>query len=147
MGIEEPYFLLEEEGYLFSDPPGIDDFIEQFNRSIKLIKQSSENTLFDRGPWDFLAYILAVSKGFDIDPFIEPMKQSLKYVDSIIFMPLEYPDRIYLPTDENKKLRSRVDEVLHEILLDNSLGVDGYRVIEAKGKIEERVNGVLSEIF
>lgn len=54
--LAEPYRLLEEEGYVFSDPPSLEDFEEQFAYSIELIRQSGPNTLFDRSPFDFLVY-------------------------------------------------------------------------------------------
>ena len=58
--MDEPYFLLEQEGYNFSDPPVVEDFEEQFWYCLDLIEESGPKTLFDRSPLDFLAYAMAI---------------------------------------------------------------------------------------
>ena len=50
---DEPYWILTELGRHFSDPPTIDEFEDQLDYSIQLIKSSSHNALFDRSPIDF----------------------------------------------------------------------------------------------
>ena len=59
---EEPYFLLEEEGHDFSDPPSVEDFETQMEYSVDLIISSPQDSLFDRCPIDFFAYALAISE-------------------------------------------------------------------------------------
>lgn len=51
----EPYLELEETGYLFSEIPTLDDYIEQFNYSVKQIENSENDVIFDRCPLDILA--------------------------------------------------------------------------------------------
>ena len=73
IAIDESYFILEEEGHLFSHPPSVEDYDEQCKRSVRLILESGEKTLFDRCPLDFLAYALAVGKDqIDLD-FLKPL--------------------------------------------------------------------------
>ena len=62
--VEEPYLLLEEEGYAFAHPPVVEDYWVQFGRSVQLLRSPSERAVFDRTPLDFLAYLLAL--GADI---------------------------------------------------------------------------------
>lgn len=50
--IIEPYLQLEEEGYLFSEVPTLDDYIEQFNFSVEQLQNSVDNVIFDRCPLD-----------------------------------------------------------------------------------------------
>ena len=53
--IDEPYLLLEEEGYEFASPPSLEDFMEQLRRSMELIEEEdARNVLFDCRPLDFL---------------------------------------------------------------------------------------------
>jgi len=66
--INEPYLQLEEEGYLFSEIPTLEDYIEQFNFSVEQLQNSDDNLIFDRCPLDLLAYIYAVEKR-KIPPF------------------------------------------------------------------------------
>src|SRR5262249_31349479 len=58
--VDEPYHLLEEEGYEFSDPPTLEDWVEQLRRSIEELEgDPSPDLLLDRCPLDLLAYLKA----------------------------------------------------------------------------------------
>jgi deoxyadenosine/deoxycytidine kinase len=48
--VDEPYLLLEEEGYEFASPPCLEDFLEQLRRSLELLEdaEGARNALFDR---------------------------------------------------------------------------------------------------
>ncbi len=137
--IPEPYHLLEEEGYEFSDPPSLEDFEKQFVYSMQCIRKSTCNTLFDRSPFDPLAYAPALIK----EPRLREMQEALDLLDLIVFVPIENPDRIAVPRSENKNLRKRVDERLYEFLLNDSLGVlENLKVLEVVGSLEERVQRI-----
>ena len=140
--VEEPYFLLEQGGYEFSDPPSIEDFEAQFMCSIKVIEESQENTFFDRCPLDCLAYALAIDEtSIDIEEWIEKMEDSIQLLDLIVFIPIE--TRIPVPQSENLKLRTRVDEKLQDMVLNDSLGIlENIEVLEVIGSIEKRVRMV-----
>ena len=147
--VNEPYFLLEEEGYEFSHPPSVEDFEQQLKRSIQEIKESRSNTIFDRCPLDFLAYALVMIKKssfedyLDREGWVEMMEEALECLDLIVFIPIE--DRIPVPASEDLKLRMKVDEKLQEILLEDSLGLlDKIEVMEVMGSLEERVKTVKS---
>lgn len=53
----EAYYELEESGYVFSERPDVDDFIKQFEFSIKQITKSGDNTIFDRCAIDIFGKI------------------------------------------------------------------------------------------
>lgn len=101
-GIDEPYFLLEQEGYEFSIPPLLEDYEAQFKRSIQLILESRSHTIFDRCPLDFGLCICGWGKRVDLKSWIEDMEEAIRLLDLIIFLPIEYRDRIAIPPSEDK---------------------------------------------
>jgi predicted ATPase len=148
VSVDEPYFLLEEDGYEFSNPPTLEDFEAQLKCSIRIIKESRDNTFFDRCPLDCLAYALAAaetSEVIDIEGWIQRMEDAIQQLDLIVFVPIE--KRIPVPESEDLELRMSVDEKLHEILLDDSLGIlENVEVIEASGSLENRVRMVRARL-
>lgn len=65
--VDEPYFVLEEEGREFEFPPSADDYRAQLRRSLRLLTTPSSGVVFDRTPLDFLAYLSACG----VDPEAE----------------------------------------------------------------------------
>src|SRR5262245_22791591 len=132
--IEEPYRLLEDDGYELSDPPTPDDFERQLRRSIATIDESGRNTLFDRCPMDFVAYLQAIEADFDVD---EEVRASMEALDLIVLVPIESPDRIAVAAHEDRRLRRRVDDLLRTLL-------DGTDLVEVEGTVDERVAQVMT---
>src|ERR1700753_4416737 len=62
---EEPYYLLEEEGYEFGVPPSAEDYRVMLTRSVLSLSSTPvrRGGIFDRTPLDYLAYLVAA--GFD----------------------------------------------------------------------------------
>jgi len=146
-GVDEPYFLLEQEGYEFSHPPLLEDFEKQLKRSISAINESQKDTIFDRCPLDCLAYMLALSKNFDEKLWAEQVEVAIERLDLIIFLPIEYCDRIIVPPSQNLKLRAKVDEKLAELILDDSLGIlENTDVLEVTGGLEDRVKTIKEKL-
>ena len=58
--VDEPYFLLEEEGYEFGFPPSLDDYRAQLRCSLRVLRSAAPRVVFDRTPLDFLAYLAAL---------------------------------------------------------------------------------------
>lgn len=148
---EEPYRLMEDEDYEFSEPPSLEDYEMQLKYSIELIEKSSKNAVFDRCPLDLLAYSLVQAENegenFDQDSFLNEIEASLESIDLLIFLGVEEPDRIPLPRSEDKELRAQVDEKLKEIILENSLGiVRKIQVLHLKGPLLDRMRQVKEHI-
>jgi predicted ATPase len=145
--VDEPYWLLEEDGYEQSDPPSIEDFEAQMERAILEIEQSDANVLFDRCPADVLAYMLTHDDAgsIDADEWIERAREALDALDLVVLVPIEEPDRVALPRHENRALRTAVDETLRELLLDDALRV-APEVIVVEGSVDARVERVLARI-
>jgi len=144
--VEEPYVLLEEQGYEFSNPPSIEGFEQQLEFSVRSIMESRKNTLFDRCPLDCLAYALALGE-VDVDSWIQKMDSAIQLLDLIVFLPIEDRDRIPIPVSEDLKLRKKVDENLQDILLNDSLGIlKDVEIIEVMGSVEKRVKMVKGKL-
>lgn len=145
VGVEEAYFFLDDEGYLFSDPPVLEDYEHLTKRSMELMQEEGENIIFDRTPLDYLAYAMAVGKRRgDLEYWVEGWEMP---VDLVIFLSIEGRDRIPVPPSEDLRLRRRVDEELQELLLYDSMGVlETTQVLEVGGSLEKRVEMVLAQI-
>src|SRR6185437_9777893 len=59
---DEPYYLLEEEGYEFGFPPSPEDYRALLACSLRSLTAppSLPGVVFDRTPLDYLAYLAAV---------------------------------------------------------------------------------------
>jgi predicted ATPase len=145
--IEEPYYLLSEEGYEFSELPSIEDFELMLERSIENLDDSTQNVIFDRCPADILGYLLSHVdvKAFDLEEWIPRVQSAIRKLDLIVFLPIEKPDRIVLPLSQDAKYRQRVDEKLQEIILENSFDFE-VDVLEVTGNLQARVGQVLAHI-
>jgi len=145
--VDEPYRLLEEEGFEFSDPPALEDWVEQLRRSLEELEDDSPNLLLDRSPVDLLAYALTHEDhdALDLDEWLPRVRESLKTLDLVVFVPLEHPDRIPVDPGEGPELRALVDHELAELLLEDSLGLE-LEVVTVEGSRKERVAQVLRRI-
>ena len=143
--IDEPYYLLAEEGHEFSEMPSLEDFELQLERSIDCIAGSEADTIFDRCPLDILAYLVThrESGKFDVEDWLPRVRSAMERIDLVVFVPVEDPDRIVVPESEDGGLRERVDEELREILLEDRWEV-GVEVLEVTGTPRERVRQVLA---
>ncbi|MDY7093213.1 MAG: AAA family ATPase [Acidobacteriota bacterium] len=146
--VEEPYHLLAEEGYVFSQPPSLEDFEAQLERSLEELEREEEKVLFDRCPLDFLAY-LAVHEDanhFSLDRWLPQVRDAIENLDLVVLVPIEVPDRIALVSaDDDGPDREAVDGELREMLLDDSFELE-TEVLEVTGTVEERARAVLGAI-
>lgn len=145
--VDEPYQQLLDEGHVFADLPGHDDFELQLERSIRSVSESEGNTFFDRCPYDIIAYLHALdgSPGFDQNKWLHRVKAAIEDIDLVIFVPIEEPDRMPVPAEEYSDLRRRVDGVLREIVLEDRYNFD-VPAIEVSGSPGDRVRQVLEAL-
>lgn len=145
--VDEPYHLLVEEGHEFAELPSIDDFELQMERAIELVDAAGPDTILDRSPADFLAYLQAHPHSGAFDPllWLPRVRSAVARLEMIVFVPIEARDRIALPRSEDARFRRRVDAAMREILLDDpwDLGVD---VLEVSGSSRERARQVLAHL-
>lgn len=145
--VEEPHIGLLESGYLFEDPPVVEDFEVQLERSLTSVAEGGENLMFDRVPADFLAYIAVLRRnGADtMSSYWNDVAHAMREFDLVVYVPVERPDRIELPQSEYPRLRKRVDEVLRRLLVEDELGV-ADRVVEVHGALADRRRQVAKDI-
>jgi predicted ATPase len=145
--VDEPYHLLEEEGYELGDPPSIEDFEAQLERSIAALRDGQRDVLFDRCPADIVAYLTTHEDGaaFERDAWIDRVQRAMETLDLIVFVPIEARDRIALPAHEDRGWRAAVDEALEELLVDNGLELD-VEVLRVEGGVAARVALVMARI-
>ena len=145
--LDVPYNLLEEEGYEHEAEPSLEDFIAQLERSLQAFEESGPDTLFDRSPADVLAYLIAHedAESFDLDEWIERVRDAMQALDQVVFIPIEQPDRIAVPAHEDRRLRARVDKTLERLLLDDKYDF-GLDPLVVEGDLQKRVDQVLKRI-
>ena len=145
--VDEPYHLLEEEGHEFAEMPSLEDFELQLERSIQCIDDSEENQLFDRCPADMLAYLTAHRDSDGINPgaWLPRLESAMRRLDLIVFVPIEYPDRVIVSDPEDRELRRRVDEELRDIVVEDRWDL-GLETIEVTGTLRERAHQVLAYV-
>ncbi len=139
--VPEPYHVLADEGHAFADMPSLEDFERQLECSIQGLLESGADVIFDRCPLDILGYLLAHrdSQLFQAVDWLAGIQESVARLDRIVFVPVEEPDRIVVPVAE-ARLRSEVDAVLRELILDDSYGL-GFDVTLVSGSVSERLRG------
>ncbi|HEY4202104.1 MAG TPA: AAA family ATPase [Devosiaceae bacterium] len=144
--VAEPYWLLEQQGVVFANGASVPDLEKQLAESCKLIAgHRGPEVIFDRCPFDFLAYleVVSASEGFEWLPGGRELAQigkALARLDAVIFIPLTSPDEIPVEI-EFPRLRSRVDHRLKTMLREDDLGLlhDGPRIVAITGSRAQRV--------
>jgi hypothetical protein len=148
VAVDEPYYLLEEEGHEFAEMPSVEDFELQLERSIiEHMAEVEENHLFDRCPADILAYLMTHRDAdeFDVGRWLPRARSAMQQLDLVIFVPVENPDRIIVSEPDRGKLRRRVDEELRAILFEDPWDFD-VEAVEVTGTVRERARQALAQI-
>lgn len=145
--VEEPYYLLEEDGHEPSHPPSLEDFEAQLDRSLAELGERRNDVVFDRCPLDFLAYLTTHedAESFDLDDWLPRVREAVQTLDLVVFVPIEDPDRIADADDDDDDSRTPVDEALRDILLNDSLSLD-LNTLTVEGSTKSRLRGVLERI-
>jgi len=145
--VDEPYYLLEEEGYETAERPSVEDFEAQLARSLVSLEEGGTKVLFDRCPADILAYLQTHQDGagFDADEWLERVVPAMRTLDLIVFVPVEDPDRIPVPAHEDRELRLAVHEAIEDTLLEDRYGFE-VEVLRVQGDVQSRAQQVLRRI-
>jgi predicted ATPase len=141
--VDEPYWLLAEEGHELSDPPTADDYVAQLERSLALLADAGPDTLLDRCPADFIAYLRAIGADDEADEWLDRAREATDTLDLVVLVLIETPDRVAVSTSEDRGLRRHVDEALQLLLLEDGLGAD-VAVLDVHGSVEARAQQVLA---
>jgi predicted ATPase len=144
--VEEAYWQLDAEGHLFADPPSLEDFEAQLERSLRCVGEEQGNVIFDRSPADYLAYMLThrEAERAATAEWLPQVREALVSLDLVVFVPVERPDRIAVPREE-ARLRRRVDQLLREALTQDGCALGG-ELLRVSGAAEERVKQVIARL-
>jgi len=141
--VAEPYWQLEEEGYEFLDPPTMEDFERQLRRSIDAIAELRADTLFDRCPLDFVAYLREIAPDdFDLENWMSEIRTAMASLELVVVVPIEALDRIALSSEHDRRLRRNVDAAIRELVVDDPFEL-GVPMVEVRGSLDQRVEQVL----
>lgn len=135
----EPYYEMEASGNIFSEIPGVDDFVDQFHHSVKRIANSGEYVIFDRCPVDILAYIHSIEPQRNIQQLFQTAQIAMEQIDLLVFVPIEYPDFYPGGEPELTELRLSVNDVLQDWVWDFNTNI-----IAVKGDVRTRREQVLA---
>jgi len=139
----EAYYELEEKGFSFSEVPTCAEYMALLKHSIEQITSSEGNVVFDRCPVDILAYIQAEDEldSADLQSWYNKVKEVMKEIDILVFVPVEKPDLIGCAKSDLPKLRLIVNEILYDWVRDFNLNT-----IEVTGTLSERKDQVIKQI-
>jgi hypothetical protein len=144
--VPEPYYLLEEDGHEFAEMPSLEDFELQLERSLQCMEESGTNVVFDRCPLDILGYLVTHrdAEAFQLEDWMPRVREAVAKLDLVVFVPVEDPDRVAVPRSE-ARLRSDVDTVLRDIIVDDAHGLE-FAAITVAGTPDARLRQVLAHV-
>jgi hypothetical protein len=145
--VDEPYFLLEEEGYEFEFPPSLDDYRAQLRRSLRVLRSAAPRVVFDRTPLDFLAYLAALGASIESEADPSAVRSAVASLDLLIVTPVTAEIERVLPRPGMPRLRETVNDALLDLLSSDPLEAWGdVPVIELSGPLDGRLEAVLAAL-
>jgi hypothetical protein len=142
--LPDPFEMLDE----FWDSPDPTMFAAQLRLAADRLTEDGDRTplIAERGPVDFLAYILALSEltgqappASFVDRATRMTAVALGAVDLLVVLPLTAADPIPVSTDEDLALRAAMNDVLLELVDDRDVIGDRVAVAEITGDPERRL--------
>lgn len=148
--LPDPFELLDEEW----DAPGLAMFVAQLRLSAErlLPLEPVDDVIAERGPLDFLAYLLALAEDGVGIPSASLSRargmtsEALRHVDLLAVLPLSDGQRIRVGRDEHPRLRQTMNDVLLDLLDDPDLVGTGTTVTEIAGDPARRLAALESSL-
>ncbi len=145
--VDEPYFLLEEDGYEFEFPPSRDDYRAQLRCSLRVLRSAAPRVVFDRTPLDFLAYLAALGAGIESEADPSVLRSALASLDLLIVTPVTPETERVLPRPGMLQLREAMNGAMLDLLSSDPLEAWGdVPVIELSGPLDGRLEAVLAAL-
>ena len=146
---EEPYYLLEGEGYEFGVPPSAEDYRVMLTRSVLSLSSTPvrRGVIFDRTPLDYLAYLVAA--GFDPAAAAGPaaLRAAFMSLDLLVITPITAETERVLPAAELPGLRAEMNDALLELAYGDPLdALSEVPVVELGGPLDGRPDAVLAAL-
>jgi predicted ATPase len=146
---DEPYYLLEEEGYEFEFPPSVDDYLAMLTRSVQSLRSPPplRAVVFDRTPLDYLAYLAAAAADAQRETAVPAIRSAVASLDLLLLTVITPETEQILPTPEMPRLRSAMNDALLEIVYDDPLDLCGdVPVLALNGSLDDRLPAVLAAL-
>ena len=146
---DEPYYLLEEEGYEFDFPPSPDDYRALLARSLRCLSDPPPRPgiVFDRTPLDYLAYLVAIGVDVEQGADAPAIQTALARLDLLVLTVITTETEQTLPTPELPGLRARMNDALLDLVYANPLDAWGeVPVLELNGPLDNRLPAVLTAL-
>ena len=146
---DEPYYLLEEEGYEFGFPPSPEDYRAVLARSVRLFTSPPmlPRVVFDRTPLDYLAYLAAVGADPSDEANAAALRPAFASLDLLVITPISAETEQVLPAADMPRLRLQMNEALLELVYADPLDAwRDVRVLELTGPLNDRLDAVLAAL-
>ena len=147
--VDEPYYLLEEEGYDFGFPPSLEDYRALLARSLRSLSSPPllPGVVFDRTPLDYLAYLAATGADAEREADTPALKPALASLNLLVITVITPETEQLLPTPELPALRAAMNEALLELVYADPLGAwADLPVLELDGPLDARLRTVLAAL-
>lgn len=150
--LPDPYDLLDETW----DAPDAASFAAQLRISARRLDpaESEGRVIAERGPIDFLAYLLALDELTGASSSRELLERSaaitreaLGHVDLLVVLPLTAADGIVPEADEHLELRDAMNEALLDLVDDPDVVGGRLSVVEIVGDRERRLAALEARVF
>lgn len=141
--LDDPFEELDED----DDRPGISLFVAQLARSARRLADGlGADVIAERGPLDFLAYLVAWEELGRGDVPVDLLRrartmttEAMSGVDLLVLLPLTPADRIWVHAEEDLELRAAMNDALLELADDLDLIGAHTRVVEIVGDRDARL--------
>jgi hypothetical protein len=144
---DEPYYLLEEEGYEFGFPPSLEDYRALLARSTRSLTSPLLRVVFDRTPLDYLAYMAATGADPSGEADVVALQPAFAGLDLLVITLITPETEQALPAAEMPGLRSGMNDALLELARDDPLDAWGsIPLLELSGPLDGRLDAVLAAL-
>jgi predicted ATPase len=146
---DEPYYLLEEQGYEFGFPPSPEDYRALLACSLWSLTASPPlpGVVFDRTPLDYLAYLAATGADPAAEADTATLRPAFARLDLLVITPITAETERVLPAAELPGLRARMNDALLELVYDDPLDAwPDIPVLELTGPLDRRPDAVLAAL-
>lgn len=136
--LPDPFTLVDESW----DAPSASLFAAQLRISAARLDpdEAAQDLIAERGPIDFLAYLLALddvtgasSSRELLERATEMTREALVHVDLLVVLPLTLSDEMAPDADEHLALREAMNDVLLDLIDDPDIVGERTRVVEIGG--------------
>src|SRR5580698_6045554 len=114
---DEPYYLLEEDGYEFGFPPAPEDYRALLARSVRSLSAPlPTGIVFDRTPLDYLAYLATTGADPSEEASAAALQPAFASLDLLVIALITAETEQVLPAAEMPRLRSQMNDALLELV-------------------------------